>query len=273
MSFLKKVTTLAATAAVGLSLAACGGGETDDQTIRVATSPGPYSVLFQDGIDPILTEAGYKIKYTEFTDLRQADVSVQEGSTDLNVDQHTSYMNNFNKETGADLAAITPIPTVPAGIYSQRHNDISQVADGHKVGIPADASNQSRAFLILADAGWITLKEGANPGLLTTKDVEENRYNLDIQPMDSSTIPRALGDLDWAIIPGAISYSAKVDPALQYFQENLRPELILQAVVRAEDKDSEWAKAVAEAYRNPKFHEFLDQENKNNYWFVPDEIK
>lgn len=253
-------------------LVACGADGSDENTIRVATSPGPYSVLFQDGIDPILSEAGYTIEYTEFSELQQADVSVAEGSTDLNVDQHTSYMENFNEETGSELANITPIPTVPAGIYSENHSSLDDVADGHTVGIPQDASNQSRAFLMLEDAGWITLNPDANPGLLTVADVEDNPHNLDIQTMDSATIPRSLADLDWGVIPGSISYASGVDTELQHFQESLRPELILQAVVRAEDADSEWANAVVDAYNSEEFHEFLAEENSDGYWFVPEEI-
>ncbi len=272
-SLLRPLAAGAVALTASISLVACGASsDSDDKTIQVGTSPGPYSVLFQDGIDPILTDAGYTVEYTEFTDLQQADVAVDEGSVDLNVDQHTSYMDNFNNETGADLVALTPIPTVPAGIYSEKHDSLDAVADGQTVGIPADASNQARAFLMLRDAGWITLREGANPGLLTNADVEENPHNLNIQPMDSATIPRSLPDLDWGVIPGSISYSSGTDPELQHFQENLRPELILQAVTRADKADTAWAQAVIDAYSSPEFHEFLAEENENNYWFVPEEI-
>ncbi|WP_328588289.1 MetQ/NlpA family ABC transporter substrate-binding protein [Corynebacterium yudongzhengii] len=181
-------------------------------------------------------------------------------------------MENFNEEIGSELANITPVPTVPAGIYSENHSLLDDVADGHTVGIPQDASNQSRAFLMLEDAGWITLNPDANPGLLTMADVEDNPHNLDIQTMDSATIPRSLADLDWGVIPGSISYASGVDTELQHFQESLRPELILQAVVRAEDADSEWANAVVDAYNSEEFHEFLAEENSDEYWFVPEEI-
>lgn len=271
--FVRPLAAVAAALTLGTGLVACSdssGG--DDTTIHVGTSPGPYSELFREGIDPILSDHGFTVEYTDFTDLQQADAAVAEGSVDLNVDQHTSYMNNFNNETGSDLTAITPIPTVPAGVYSERHGSLDDVAAGQTVGIPADASNQSRAFLILQDAGWITLDPNANPGLLTISDVQDNPHNLDIQPMDSATIPRSLPDLDWGVIPGSISYSSGVDTDLQLFQENLRPELILQAVVRSEDADSTWAQAVIDAYRDPAFHEFLDEENSNGYWFVPEEI-
>lgn len=288
MTILRTLGTTAAALTLGLSLVACtsdssgstGSNGTDtangsdgDRSFTVATSPGPYSVLFQEGIDPILTEDGWTIEYIELTDLQQANVSLAEGSADLNVDQHTSYMENFNNETNSDLAAITPIPTVPAGLYSSNHTSLDDVADGHSVGIPQDASNQSRAFLMLEEAGWLTLDPEANPGLLTINDVTDNPHNLDIQTMDSATIPRSLDDLDWGVIPGSISYASGVDQELQLFQETLRPELILQAVVRAEDQDSEFASAVVDAYRDPQFHEFLDEENENGYWFIPEEIQ
>jgi hypothetical protein len=73
-----------------------------------------------------LQNQGYKIEYQDFSVLKQADVALNEGSIDLNVDQHTAYMQVFNKEENAKLAAITEIPTVPAGPaprlqYSGRH--------------------------------------------------------------------------------------------------------------------------------------------------------
>ena len=86
-------------------------------------------------------------------------------------------------------------------------------------------------------------------------------------------IVRALQDLDWGVIPGSMSYASGVDPNLQLFQEDLRPELILVAVTRADQVGTEWAEAVAEAYRDDSFHEFLEDENVNDYWFVPDSIK
>ncbi|MGO3010662.1 MAG: MetQ/NlpA family ABC transporter substrate-binding protein, partial [Corynebacterium casei] len=81
----KKLAAVLAAGSVAFTLAACGSdsetaadGETTQ--IRVGASPGPYSELFRDGIDPILTEQGYEIDYTEFTDLRQADVALSEGA-------------------------------------------------------------------------------------------------------------------------------------------------------------------------------------------------
>ncbi len=274
----KKVAAVLAAGSVAFTLAACGSdsesaadGETTQ--IRVGTSPGPYSELFRDGIDPILTEQGYEIDYTEFTDLRQADVALSEGAVDLNVDQHTAYMNVFNDETGSTLDNITDVPTVATKIYSNDLTSLDDVADGQTVGIPADGSNQTRAFRLLIKLGWITVNDDADQNLLTPSDIEDNPHNLDIQPMDSATIPRALGDLDWGVIPGSIAYSSQVDPALALEEEDLTEDLILQAVTTEEQVDSEWAAAVAEAYRSEEFLDFVAEQNEDNYWFIPESLQ
>lgn len=267
-----KILAAVATAATAISLAACSADESDSNTIRVGSSPGPYSELFKDGVDPVLKEAGYTIEYKDFSDLRQADVALSEGSIDLNVDQHTAYMNVFNDETGSDLASITDIPTVKTKVYSERHQSVDDVADGQTVWIPQDGSNQTRAFRILIKLGWITVNEDADQKLLTVADIKDNPHNLQIEAMDSATIPRALGDLDWGVIPGSISYSSGVDPALAVAEEDLSKDLILQAVSTQDKVDSEWAKAVHDAYRSPDFLDYLKEKNADNYWFVPDSL-
>lgn len=270
-SFTRKIGATIGAAALAFSLVACSSdSEGDTNVIKVGTSPGPYSELFQDGIDPILTEQGYTLEYTNFSDLQQADIAVDEGSVDLNVDQHTAYMEVFNRERDGNLASLGEIPTVPAKLYSDSHGSLDDVAEGQTVGIPLDASNQSRAFNILVKAGWITLKEGHDPIQITVNDIEDNPHDLEIMPMDSATIPRSLQDLDWGVIPGSISYSSGVDAELALLDEDLRPELILVAVTTEDKQDSEWAQAVTDAYQSDEFAAFLDEENSNGYWFVPE---
>ena len=70
-----------------------------------------------------------------------------------------------------------------------------------------------------------------------------------------------------------MSYSAGLDPNLQLFQENLRPELILVAVTTEDKADKPWAKAVADAYRSDEFKDYLNEHNENNYWFLPESLQ
>ena len=82
-------------------------------------------------------------------------------------------MNVFNEEKGANLTSITEVPTVPAGLYSEKHKSLDEVADGQTVGIPLDGSNKSRALHVLVDAGWITLRDDADETLLAESDIDE----------------------------------------------------------------------------------------------------
>lgn len=269
-----KITATVAAAAATLSLSACaGGGDADDEnTIKVGTSPGPYSELFKDGIAPILSDEGYTIDYTDFSELRQANVALTEDRVDLNVDQHIAYMDVYNNETGSDLINLTDVPTVKTKIYSKSIDSLDGVDKGQTVAIPQDGSNQTRAFRILVKLGWLTMNDDADEKLLTVNDIKDNPHDLKIQPMDSATIPRALDDVDWGIIPGSISYSSGVDPALALESEDLSDDLILQAVTTEDKKDAKWARAVIDAYRSKEFLDYVESQNEDNYWFIPESL-
>lgn len=275
-SLFTKIGASVTAAATALTLSACASDNEDDgdtDTIQVGTSPGPYSELFKDGIEPILEDEGFKVDYTDFSELRQADVALSEGQIDLNVDQHTAYMNVYNQETGSELTNLTDIPTVKTKIYSKSHKSIDDVDKGHTVAIPQDGSNQTRAFRLLVKLGWLTMKDDADQNLLTVNDIEDNPHDLKIQPMDSATIPRSMDDVDWGVIPGSIAYSSKVDLSLALGEEDLSDDLILQAVTTEDKKDADWAKAVIDAYKSQEFLDHVDSVNKENYWFVPDLLK
>lgn len=257
-------------------LAACGKDDTagkDKKTIKVGTSPGPYSELFLDGIKPILEDEGFTIETTDFTELLQADIALDEGSIDLNVDQHTAYFENFNKEKDANLTKITPIPTVPTGIFPGRKASLDDLEDGDSIGIPNDPSNAARAYALLEKAELITLTDDVDLVKVTQNDIVENKLNIDIKEMDSAQIPRALEDLDYGIIPGSIAFASGVDPATSLLFEDILKNLELVVVIDEINKDTNWAKAVKSAYESDEFKAFMEVENEEEYWFIPDEIK
>lgn len=265
------------TALTVLLLAACGtdtsNTEENKTTIKVGTSPGPYSELFLDVVAPILEDEGYEIETTDFTELLQADIALDEGSIDLNVDQHTAYFENFNNEKNANLTKITPIPTVPTGIFPGRKDSLDDIEEGDVIGIPKDPSNAARAYALLEKAELITIEDDVDLVQLTQSNIVENKYNLDIQEMDSAQIPRALEDLDYGVIPGSIVYSSGLDASTSLLHEDILKDLELVAVVDEKNKDTDWAKAVKEAYESDEFKAYLDAHNQDDYWFIPEEIR
>ncbi|KMT22409.1 MetQ/NlpA family ABC transporter substrate-binding protein [Clostridium cylindrosporum] len=245
----------------------------EKKTITMGSSPGPYDVLFQEAVKPILEKKGYTIKTVDFSKFQMNNTALAEGSVDFNVSQHSAYMKTFNKEKNANLVALTPIPTVPAGLFSANHKLLDEVKKGSKVAIPQDPSNCARGLALLQKAGWIKLKEGIELTKVTLNDVAENKKDIEIVPMDSSQIPRVLKDVDFGVLPGSVVYASKVDPKTSLLAEDVLKDLQLVLVVNGKNKDAEWAKAIADAYRSDEFKTYMKEHNKDNYWFIPDEIK
>jgi D-methionine transport system substrate-binding protein len=268
----KKLTAVAAGILVVAALAAgCGGGSKqsgEKKDLTYSKSQGPYSELFEKAVKPILEKKGYKITGKDMSDLVQADIVLNEGEVDFNVEQHTAYMENFNKRQKGHLVALTPIPTVPAGIYPGRKNDLKAIADGDSIAVPNDASNTARAYALLQKAGWIKLDPKKDLSTVTQQDIVENPHHLKFTEMKSLTIPGVRSDFDYIMITGSIVYNAKIDPRTALLTEDVLPHLLLQLVVHEKNKDAQWAKDIAAAYHSKELKEYLDK-NNNGLWYIP----
>lgn len=241
-------------------------------TIRYGKSQGPYTELFEAAIIPILKKEGYTVEGTDFSELLTADIALNDGDVDVNVEQHTAYAENFNASYNGDLTPICPIPTVPAGIFSATHTSLDEITDGAKVAVPNDASNTARAYVLLQKAGWITLDSSVDLAVVTQDDITENPHNIEFTEMASLNIPSALQDFDFAVITGSIVYNAGIDASTALLTEDVLPQLILQVVVKKDNADTDWAKAIAAAYHSDEFKEYMDK-NNNGLWYIPDELK
>lgn len=244
----------------------------DKTTLKYGKAAGPYTVLFEEAVKPILEKQGYKLEVVDFSDLLQNDTALNEGEIDFNVEQHTAYADNFNKNQNGNLVPISPIPTVPAGLFSANHTSLETIADGATIAVPNDASNTARAYALLQKAGWIKLNPDVPLEKVKQSDVVENKYNIKFVEMDSLNIPPALDDFDFAVITGSIVYNAGIDPSTAILQEDILDHLILQVVVKEENKDTKWAKDIVAAYHSDEFKEYM-KENNTGLWFVPQELQ
>jgi len=249
---MKKALNILALAALAASLAACGskpaettpaettpaattaaetsaaGEEKEAQTeetaaaeapaelkeLIVGASPAPHAEILE-AASAALEEKGYKLVIKEFTDYVQPNMALDAGELDANYFQHYPYLEQFNQERGTKLASAASIHYEPFGIYAGKTASLDALADGAKVAVPNDATNEARALLLLEANGLIKLTEGA--GLNATKtDIVENPKNLDILEVEAAQVPRSLQDVDIAVINGnyAIEAGLKVADAL-----------------------------------------------------------
>lgn len=274
MSYLKKkLVILVAFLVIAIGVIGCGQGKQEGDTgekkiIKYGKAAGPYTVLFEDAIIPILEKKGYQFQCIEFSDLLQNDMALNEGEIDMNVEQHTAFMTHFNQDQNGKLMAVTPIPTVPAGIFSAKYKTLNEIKQHSKIAISNDTSSVSRAYRVLQKAGWVKFSDEADLSSVTDKDVVENPYELEVIEMDSLNIPRSLDEVDYAVIPGSAVYNAGIDPFSVLLQEDIAPYLWLQVVINEKEKDSQWVKDVVEAYQSKEFKEYMEK-NNNGLWQLP----
>ncbi len=275
--FGKRLAVIGLAVLTAVLAAGCGKKESssageEKKELTYAKGSGPYTILFEEHIIPILEKQGYTFKVSELS-LQYADEAIADGDVDFSVEQHIAYMNAFNKSYNSNLVALTPIPTVPASIFSETHSSLDEISDGMKIAVPQDEGNMARAFVMLQDIGWIKLKEGTDYATASPEDVAENPYNLEFLDIATNIIATTLADYDYGIITGSIVYNAGIDPSTALFNENLTDDFWLQVVVKDADKDTQWAKDIVAAYQSKEFTDWLKANNESEYrnlWSIPE---
>lgn len=153
------------------SVASADASDSNKKELKYGKAAGPYTVLFEDAIKPILEKEGYTLTEVDFSDLLQNDLALRRRDR-FHVEQHTAYAENFNEAQKGDLVPISPIPTVPAAIFSATETSLDSIHDGAKVAVPDDAANTARAYVLLQKAGWITLNPDVDLSTVT-RDTRE----------------------------------------------------------------------------------------------------
>lgn len=248
----------------------------EKKILKYSRSQGPYTVLFESGVKPILEAKGYTLKGIDYSELSTADDAVNGKDVDFNVEQHTAYAENWNKGNNGKLVPITPIPTVPASIFSSHYKSADDIKNLAKptVAVPNDPANTARAYVLLQKIGWITLKDGVNFSTVTSDDIASNPYNIKFTEMKSLNIPQVQDDFDFVVITGSIVYNAGIDASTALAKESVLPHLILQVVVHEDNKDSQWAKDLVAAYHSAEFKAYLEKTNyENGLFWIPEDYK
>lgn len=273
---LKQATGVLLTGALAFSLAACGGSSSSssssssstasEKTITVGASPSPHAEILNAVKDELKNE-GYELKVVEYNDYVQPNVALSDGDLDANYFQHAPYLENYNQENGTDLVSAYAVHFEPMGIYAGKSSDIKNVADGAKIAVPSDATNEARALLLLQEQGVITLKSGA--GLeATTNDIESNPHNVQFVEVEAASVARSLQDVDFAVINGNYALSAGLDTTATLASESTDSEAAQTyaniVAVRKGDENSEKTQALIKALTSATSKSFIESEYKGS---------
>lgn len=231
-------------------------------TIKVAASPTPHAEILAVAGD-ILAQAGIKLEVVEFTDYVQPNMVTESGEVDANYFQHQDYLNNFNEENGTHLVSVAEIHYEPLGLYPGKTKSIDELADGAKISVPNDTSNEARALQLLAAQGLIELDPDA--GLTATKnDITSNPKNLEIVEMEAAQLPRTLADVDMAVINGNYAtqagFSSAKDALAAESADSEAAQIYPNVLVVKEGRESDPAiLALAAALQSDAVRSFIDE--------------
>lgn len=219
------LTALAATAA--LTLAACSGSADADptatgesgselQTLLVGATAVPAGELVQYVIDSGQAEAaGLDIQVTEFSDYNTPNPALSEGAVDVNLFQHGPFLDLYNENAGDDLVNVGEVYLPPLALYSKTVESLEDLPEGATIALPNDASNESRALLLLAAAGLIEVTDAPS----TVNDITANPNGFEFLEVDAASLPAALDDQDAAIVNFSFASAAGLSSDLQLLSE------------------------------------------------------
>jgi len=206
-----RITLLAAALTLSAVMVFAGGGKDSAKAagqteLKVGATPVPHAELLALVVDD-LAKQGIKLNIVEFNDYVQPNQAVENGDLDANYFQHIPYLEEFNNERGFHLVNVGGIHIEPMALYSKKYKTLASIPDGAKIGIPNDPSNGNRALLLLQAAKLITLKPtGGRSAALS--DIATNPKKLNFYELDAPNLPRALDDVDAAVINGNYAIDA-----------------------------------------------------------------
>ncbi len=131
------------------------------------------------------------------------------------------------------------------------------LADGIKIAVPNDPTNEGRALLLLQANGYIKLDPAAGV-TATAKNVTENPLGIDFVEVEAAMVPNILPDVDYAIINNNF--------ALDYGLNPVKDSLLIESAespyanvlcVNAGNENSDAAKALAAALNSQKVADYI----------------
>ena len=232
-------------------------------TITVGASSTPHAEILEQA-KAALAEEGYELKIVVYDDYVLPNKALADGELDANYFQHTPYLNSYNASNGTDLVSAALIHYEPFGIYGNGVNDLTKLADGATIHIPADDSNETRALFLLQQEGLIKLPDDADAakGVSTLDIVDDGGYNIvtvqaDIVPAQLKNA--AAGTI--AVINGnyALAAGLKISDALASEDANGAAAQTYANIiaVRAGDENSPKTQALLKALKTDAVKQYI----------------
>jgi len=193
------------------------------ETLKIGIIAGPSEKLIKDAAKIALDKYNIEIQPVVFTDYLLPNEALNSGEIDANLFQTREFLDASITAKKYKIKQVANTFIYPMGIYSKKIKKRENLKDKSTVIIPNDASNQSRALILLKNAGLFSLKEKKVP-FFTPRDIINNERKLKIVSMNATQIARSVSDATLVVLNNDF-----VLPAGFSFQESLFSETTTNA--------------------------------------------
>lgn len=237
-----------------------------------AADPKVLKVGVRGGIDEQVWEVvtqvakrnGLNVQPVVISGAASPNEALNNGDLDANSFQHIPFLRDQIKQRGYKLAIVGNTYISPIAFYSKKYKSFKELPDGAKVAIPNDPSNQTRALVVLRDAGLITLREGFDPytGAASLADVTGYKKKITLVESASVVLARSLEDVDAAAIINTFAYQAGLIAtrdgiAVEKREHNPYVNVI---VVREQDKAAPWVAPLVKSFQSEEVRQFIQKQ-------------
>jgi D-methionine transport system substrate-binding protein len=236
---------------------AAASRDSSGSTLTVGATPVPHAELL-NLVKEDLAAQGITLVVREFTDYVTPNTALIAGDLDANYFQHIPYLET-NAEWSSKLVSAFGVHVEPLGLYSNTIKNAADIRDGASIAIPNDPTNGGRALLLLQSKGIIGLKAGV--GLTATPlDIASNPKNLRFRELEAAQLPRALPDVDAAVINGNYALEADLNPVTDslILEGADSPYVNIVVVQRGKEQDAR-IQALSRALRSQKVKDYINK--------------
>lgn len=235
--------------------------EEEKTTIKIG-SMSSNSISVDAGI-PQLEKMGYKVEVIVFDDAVLPNIALQEGSIDINIHQHTPYLEAYidnNPGESLSMAKLLYFPNY--GLYSTKYNSIDEIPNNALIGLYSDASNVDRGLRILETAGLIKLSS-EEKDMYSEIDIVENPKKLQFKLVNFGTGVRAMEDLDACMATGTNIKDSGRDPLdalVLEDREKAKVDFSCGIAAKTSNLESKWLKDIIKAYTSDESRNYMTEQ-------------
>lgn len=274
----KLLTVVAASLAAAMSLTACGGSGDNGSSessgaasnaqsgvteVVVGASPVPHAKILEYVRDNLAKEAGISITIKEFDDYVLPNQTLDSGELDANYFQHVPYLESEMASKGYQFEHGEGVHIEPMRLFAREVKSTDEVADGAKVAITNDVSNQARALLLLQEGGL--LKDITLESSVLDLKPEQNPKGLKFEELQPEVVVQMVDDpgIDLALVNANFVLTAGLDPAKAILSEKVEDNPYANVLAWRKDNKNEGVKKLDELLHSDKVKEFIKSEWKS----------